>query len=90
MREFDHVGLWERCLRIIRDNVPETTYNTWFIPIKPLKYKDKTLTLQVPSQFFYEFIEDKFIDLLRATLYKEIGEGTKLIYNVMLDNSSKI
>ena len=89
MREFDHVGLWERCLRIIRDNVPETTYNTWFIPIKPLKYKDKTLTLQVPSQFFYEFIEDKFIDLLRATLYKEIGEGTKLIYNVMLDNSSK-
>ncbi|MDR0745087.1 MAG: chromosomal replication initiator protein DnaA [Mediterranea sp.] len=89
MIEFDHVGLWDRCLRVIRDNVPETTYNTWFLPIRPLKYKDKTLTLQVPSQFFYEFIEDKFIDLLRVTLYKEIGEGTKLMYNVMVDNSSK-
>jgi chromosomal replication initiator protein len=89
MTESDHVGLWERCLRIIRDNVPETTYNTWFVPIKSLKYEDKTLTLQVPSQFFYEFIEDKFIELLRATLYKEIGEGTKLMYNVMVDNSSK-
>ncbi|MDR3118393.1 MAG: chromosomal replication initiator protein DnaA [Mediterranea sp.] len=89
MIKSDHVGLWERCLRVIRDNVPETTYNTWFVPIKPLKYTDKTLTLQVPSQFFYEFIEDKFIDLLRATLYKEIGEGTKLMYNVMVDNSSK-
>jgi chromosomal replication initiator protein len=89
MIEFDHVGLWNRCLRVIRDNVPETTYNTWFVPIRPLKYEDKTLTVQVPSQFFYEFIEDKFIDLLRATLYKEIGEGTRLMYNVMVDNSSK-
>lgn len=89
MMESDHVGLWDRCLKVIKDNVPETTYSTWFVPINPLKYEDKTLTLQVPSQFFYEFIEDKFIDLLRATLYKEIGEGTKLMYNVMVDNSSK-
>jgi chromosomal replication initiator protein len=89
MIELDHVGLWDRCLRIIRDNVPETTFSTWFVPIKPLKYEDKTLTIQVPSQFFYEFIEDKFIDLLRATIYKGIGEGTKLVYNIMVDNSSK-
>lgn len=85
----DHVGLWNRCLNIIRDNLPETTFNTWFAPIKPLKYADNTLTLQVPSQFFYEFIEDKFIDLLRSTIYREIGEGTKLMYNVVVDNNSK-
>ncbi|WP_071145714.1 chromosomal replication initiator protein DnaA [Bacteroides ihuae] len=89
MIETNHVGLWNRCLLVIRDNVPETTYNTWFVPIIPLKYEDKTLTVQVPSQFFYEFIEDKFVDLLRATLYKVIGEGTKLMYNVMVDKSSK-
>ena len=89
MIESDHVGLWNRCLHVIKDNIPETTYNTWFAPIVPLKYEDKTLTLQVPSQFFYEFIEDKFVDLLRATLYKVIGEGTKLMYNVMVDKSSK-
>ena len=79
----DHVGLWNRCLEIIRDNVPEQTYKTWFLPIVPLKYEDKTLVVQVPSQFFYEFLEDKFVDLLRKTLYKVIGEGTKLMYNVM-------
>ncbi|WP_321334909.1 chromosomal replication initiator protein DnaA [uncultured Bacteroides sp.] len=89
MIETNHVGLWNRCLQVIRDNVPETTYSTWFVPIIPLKYEDRTLTVQVPSQFFYEFIEDKFVDLLRATLYKVIGEGTKLMYNVMVDKSSK-
>jgi len=89
MIESDHVSLWNRCLRVIRDNVPETTYNTWFVPIVPLKYEDSALTVQVPSQFFYEFLEDKFVELLRATLYKEIGEGTKLMYRVIVDNSSK-
>lgn len=88
MSDLNHVGLWNRCLEIIRDNVPEQTYKTWFLPITPLKYEDHTLIVQVPSQFFYEFLEDKFVDLLRKTLYKVIGEGTKLLYNVMVDKSS--
>lgn len=89
MSAVDHVGLWNRCLEIIRDNVPEQTYKTWFLPIVPLKYEDKTLVVQVPSQFFYEFLEDKFVDLLRKTLYKVIGEGTKLMYNVKVDTTSR-
>jgi len=88
MIESEHVSLWNRCLNVIRDNVPETTFNTWFAPIVPLKYADKALTVQVPSQFFYEFLEDKFVELLRATLYKEIGEGTKLMYRVIVDKTS--
>ena len=84
MSNNNHVGKWNACLDIIRDNVPEQTYKTWFCPIVPLKFEDNTLYLQVPSQFFYEFLEDKFVDLLRKTLYKIIGEGTKLMYSVMV------
>ena len=88
MIESNHVVLWNRCLEVIKDNVPETTYNTWFAPIVPLKYEDKTLILQIPSQFFYEILEERFVDLIRKTLYKVIGEGTKLMYNVMVDKTS--
>lgn len=88
MSDLIHVGLWNECLNFIRDNVSKSTYNTWFAPIVPLKYEDKTLVIQVPSQFFYEFLEEKFVELLRQTLYKVIGEGTKLMYNVMVDKSS--
>ena len=56
--------------------------------IVPLKYEDKTLILQIPSQFFYEILEERFVDLIRKTLYKVIGEGTKLMYNVMVDKTS--
>lgn len=82
MIENDYVNLWKHCLQMIHDNVPETTFKTWFEPIVPLKYEDKALTIGVPSPFFYEFLEEKFADLLRATLNKQIGEGTRLMYTV--------
>ncbi|MBQ2858411.1 MAG: chromosomal replication initiator protein DnaA [Bacteroidaceae bacterium] len=90
MIENDYVCLWNRCLQMIHDNVPETTFNTWFDPIVPLKYEDKALTIGVPSPFFYEFLEEKFADLLRATLNKQIGEGTRLMYSVLTDKTHHI
>ena len=68
MIESNHVVLWNRCLDVIKDNVPETTYNT-VCPIVPLKYEDKTLIL-IPSQFFYEILEERFVDLIRKTLWR--------------------
>ena len=88
MIENDYVGLWNRCLQMIHDNVPETTFKTWFEPIVPLKYEDKAMTIGVPSPFFYEFLEEKFADLLRATLNKQIGEGTRLMYSVLTDKNT--
>ena len=90
MIENDHVVLWNRCLNIIRDNVPDTTYKTWFEPIVPLKYEDHALTIGVPSPFFYGFLEVKFVALLRAALYKEIGECTQLMYCILTDKTNHI
>ena len=89
MMENKHVELWNRCLQVIHDNVPETTFKTWFEPIVPLKFEDKALTIGVPSPFFYEFLEEKFADLLRVALNKEIGVGTQLMYSVLIDKESR-
>jgi chromosomal replication initiator protein len=53
-----------------------------------LKYENSIFVLQVPSQFFVEYIEEKYIDLLRMTLYREVGVGTRLEYRVLIDKSS--
>lgn len=55
MIESNHVVLWNRCLEVIKDNVPETTYNTWFAPIVPLKYEDKTLIVQSRASFSMKY-----------------------------------
>lgn len=92
MIKSDPVELWSRCLRIIKDNVPDSTYHTWFVPIRPLKYEEnergKILTIEVPTQFFYEFIEEKFLDLMRAALYRGIGQGTQLMYSIAMGNEA--
>ena len=80
--------LWSKCLEVIKDNISEASYNTWFMPIVPLQYENNVLVLQVPSQFFVEYIEEKYIDLLRMTLYRVIGNGTLLEYRVLIDQTS--
>lgn len=84
----NHDQLWNRCLNVIKDNISEASFNTWFAPIVSLKYENNIFVLQVPSQFFVEYIEEKYIDLLRKTLYREVGVGTRLEYRVMIDRSN--
>lgn len=88
MIENEHIVLWNRCLHMIRDNVSETIFKTWFEPIVPQKYSEGTLTLGVPSPFFYEMLEERFLDILRAALNKEIGKGTQLMYQVLIAKPS--
>ncbi len=80
--------LWSNCLNVIKDNIPEPAFNTWFAPIVPLNYEDNVLTIQVPSQFFYEYLEDKYLDIIQQTLYREIGEGTILNYRILVETES--
>lgn len=80
--------LWSKCLNVIKDNIPEPAFNTWFAPIVPLNYEDNVLTIQVPSQFFYEYLEDKYLDIIQQTLYREIGEGTILNYRILVETES--
>jgi chromosomal replication initiator protein len=82
-------NLWGKCLTVIKDNVPAAHYDTWFKPIIPLSYNNNTFTIQVPSQFFYEYLETHYADMLKLAIDREIGLGTMLNYRVVVDNSTK-
>ena len=66
--------VWNDCLSVIKDNVSPRSFQTWFEPIKSVKLKNKILTLQVPSQFFYEWVEEHYVELLKKTIQKELGQ----------------
>ncbi len=78
---------WIKCLEIIKDNVSPHIFNTWFEPIKALKWENKQLTVKVPSQFFCEWIEDQYYSLLQKTISQVLGEDAKLLYQIVLDES---
>ena len=84
----NHVEIWNKCLSVIKDNVTEQAYKTWFEPIVPVSLSDNVLTLQVPSQFFYEYLEEHYIDHLRTAIKRFVGAKGKLAYTMPVDSST--
>ena len=84
--------LWEQSLLIIKENVSEESFNVWFRPIVFESYNDsdKTLLLQIPSQYFYEYLEEKFLDLLTKVFTRTFGKGVKLSYRIVTDKTNNI
>lgn len=75
-----HIAVWNNCLNFIRENIDPKQFATWFRPIKPVSIEDATLLVEVPSEFFREYIEDAYLNILKAALKKELGVGAKLRY----------
>ena len=76
-----HISQWDKCLEIFKDNLSAEQYNAWFAPIVAVDYTDDKLTLNVPSEFFVEQIEERFYKLLKFTLKRVFGNDVKLFYN---------
>jgi len=90
MSTLQRIPKWDECLAILKDNLLPTQYSTWFEPIKAVSLNDSVLTLEVPSEFFREFLEEHFIDLLGKVLKKVIGPKVRLIYNVRIISNTVV
>ncbi len=78
---------WNKTLTLIRENVSEQQYNTWFKPIVYESFEESTRTLlvQVPSPFVYEYLEENYIDLLSKVLRRTFCDQIRLKYRIVTD-----
>jgi chromosomal replication initiator protein len=81
--------MWDKILGIIKDNINPNSYVTWFKPIKPVRVDDHTLTIQVPSQFFYEWLEQHYSIIINNAIQQATGSDYKLLYSVVMDSSTQ-
>ena len=79
--------VWNKCLSFIKDNITAQAFKTWFEPIKAVKLTDDALSVQVPSKFFYEWLEEHYVKILKVALTKELGETAKLVYIIKMENT---
>ncbi|ELR68156.1 Chromosomal replication initiator protein DnaA [Fulvivirga imtechensis AK7] len=80
--------VWGDCLRVIKENVADQSFNTWFKPIVPLKCSNDVLTIQVPSQFFYEWLEEHYVHVLKKAITAVMGTQARLEYSVIVDKGN--
>lgn len=84
----DPIIVWKACLLKIKESVSMMTYNTWFLPIKPVELDGSTLRVQIPSQFFWEWIDEHFNVLITKSITQILGDEAKLTYVIAEDMSS--
>ena len=81
---------WSLCLDFIRDNVSESVFDAWFSVIKPVSLDNGELTIQVPSPFVYEYLEQNCLSVIKSALTKVFGRGTQLVYSILTDKENNI
>lgn len=81
------VEAWERCLTHIGERVQKLAFRTWFEPIKPLRLDGNHLVVRIPSQFFYDWIEEHYHDILRSAITSALGTDARLSYSIVADDS---
>ena len=84
--------LWSKCLDLIRESVTEQQFNTWFRPIVFESYStdDRTLLVQVPSPYVYEYLEQYYVGLLSKVLASCFGTSVRLRYRIVTDKAHNI
>ena len=87
-----HQALWDNCLHLIRQNVSEQIYKTWFGPIVFESYneQEKTVLVQLPSMFFYEYLEQNFIRLMGWALANSFHANVRLTYRIVTDKVNNL
>lgn len=90
-----HQNIWAQCCQYIKDNITPQLYDTWFRDIVCESYDDAKLelVLKVPSSFFADMIEARFLSVLRSAVKKNFGEGVQIYYcypTVASDPSTEI
>lgn len=85
-------AFWDECLLLIKENVSEQQFNTWFKPIKFESFNEsnRTLLVQVPSSFVYEYLEENYVDLMNRVLMRYFGKGVRLNYRIVVDKTHNI
>ncbi len=80
----DCTAVWNNCLQTIRRNVNNQSFKTWFEPIRPVRLSNGALTIQVPNKFFYEWLEEHYVSLLKMTIRQELGDTGRLEYQILM------
>tara|TARA_B100000989_G_scaffold288933_1_gene260158 strand:+ start:96 stop:1424 length:1329 start_codon:yes stop_codon:yes gene_type:complete len=73
---------WEKCLSLIKDKINDQQYKTWFKPIELVEISSSTISLKVPSKFFYEWLEEHYLELLNESIKKVYEKNLQIEYVV--------
>ena len=79
-------NFWIECLSLIKQQITNQAFETWFSDVEILELNDEEIKLQVPNQYHYEWLEQKYRHLINDVLI-QVGQNPRVVnYNVTVSN----
>ena len=66
-------GLWQRAADRMRDELGQVGYETWIGPLNFVAHQGSTITIEAPNRFFRDWINERYLSLMRTALSQEAG-----------------
>ena len=88
MQDKDVIQLWDDCLTLLRAELTESAFNTWFRPIRPVSFDGTTLVLMLRGQTVADYIEENYIDPYSRAIFRVFGRSTRVEYRILIDSQS--
>src|SRR3984885_11715478 len=71
-------GLWDKAAERLRGSLGQVSYETWIGPLTFLGMEDRTATIEAPNRFFRDWVNDRYLEILRASIAAELGEPVEI------------
>ncbi len=71
----NHETIWKDIKESLARELPAHAYSTWFEPISPIALNDTELVLEVPNQFFFEWIESHYHGIIESVVKERVQNG---------------
>ncbi|MDP2912008.1 MAG: chromosomal replication initiator protein DnaA [Candidatus Omnitrophota bacterium] len=79
---FDLTNLWDKILEHTKQEVGEQAFENWFSQTSLASLTEDSLTIQVPSNFFKDWIYDHYRDILNIAILKTIGKVVPVKFEI--------
>ena len=80
--------LWNKLKKEINETTSERMFSTWIEPVRPIALNGKNLVLELPSQFFYEWIETHYKNQFEKIIKEKLKEEIKIQFTIGVESSS--
>ena len=79
-------NFWTECLDLIKQQISDQAFETWFSDVEIVDLSTEEIKLQVPNQYHYEWLEQKYRHLINEVVM-QVGNQAKIVnYSVMMSS----
>lgn len=82
MNDLSPSSLWQNVLRDLRQIVTEAQFRTWFLPMRPGTFNERSAVIRVPNEYIRQWVSREYSAPLRNALERATGKSLNISFEI--------